>query len=260
MIFLVAFVFVATWMSLAWAISRRLQFVTIVDAAWTFSFPTLSLLLCALGEAPVPRKALLLAMVLIWSGRLGGHLVRRMKKHFPKEDTRYAEIQQGWIQKGGSLAAKSFAMFQFQGFLACVLSVPLVLSFGNANTFPSKWEIAGLVIWALGVLGESLADRELARFTSNPGHRGKVCDVGLWRYSRHPNYFCEWILWCGFGLFSVAANSSCWGLVSPLLMYILLTRVTGVPWAERQSLRSKGEAYREYQRKTSEFFPKFPAP
>ncbi len=119
-------------------------------------------------------------------------------------------------------------------------------------------EVVGLLIFIASVTGEAIADAQLRRFKSSSLNRGKVCQVGLWRYSRHPNYFFEWMIWCGIALMAVQAPMGLFALGCPILMLLLLLFVTGVAPSEAQSLKSRGEAYRTYQRTTSKFVPWFP--
>jgi steroid 5-alpha reductase family enzyme len=116
----------------------------------------------------------------------------------------------------------------------------------------------GLGIWVIAFLGELTSDAQLARFKKDPKNKGRVCDVGLWRYSRHPNYFFEWLIWMSFATVASSAQWGYVGFVSPALILYFLLRVTGIPATEEQALRSKGEAYRKYQRTTSVFVPWFP--
>ena len=120
------------------------------------------------------------------------------------------------------------------------------------------WEIWGIFLWLTGVVGESAADLQLEAFQRDPANQGKVCQTGLWRVSRHPNYFFEGLVWVGFCLFAMPADWGALGIISPLLMYTLLLKVSGIPLAEAEALRSKGDAYREYQNTTSAFIPWFP--
>jgi steroid 5-alpha reductase family enzyme len=151
-----------------------------------------------------------------------------------------------------------FCFFQTQAALLVLLSVPFLLAAQNAAPGWHPRELLGLVLWLLALGGEALADAQLARFKRDPRQRGRVCDVGLWRLSRHPNYFFEWLVWVAFALF---ASASPWGWVSaycPALMLFFLLKVTGIRYTEDQLLRSKGEAFRKYQQRTSAFVPWFP--
>ena len=118
---------------------------------------------------------------------------------------------------------------------------------------PIEW--AGAVVWAIGLIGEAAADAQLARFKANPANRGRTCRDGLWRYSRHPNYFFEWTIWVGFFIVALGSPFGWATLVAPSLMLYILLYVTGIPAAEAASLRSRGDEFREYQRTTSAFVP-----
>ena len=117
------------------------------------------------------------------------------------------------------------------------------------------WVWIGVGFWLVSLAGESVADRQLAAFKADPGNRGKVCDVGLWRYSRHPNYFFEWLHWFSYPLIAMGAPSQWVAWLGPVIMLLFLYRVSGIPYTEKQSLKSRGDAYREYQRTTSPFIP-----
>jgi steroid 5-alpha reductase family enzyme len=129
----------------------------------------------------------------------------------------------------------------------------------SAPAYSISWIVAvATALWVLGVLGEATADAQLQVFKKIASNKGRVCDVGLWRYSRHPNYFFEWIIWCGYGLFAVTTPWGLSGLIAPALMFLLLYFVSGIPLNEAQSLKSKGALYVEYQKRTSKFFPWWP--
>ena len=148
--------------------------------------------------------------------------------------------------------------FQAQALLAIVLALPFFLAARRTDPGISGFEVAGLLIWVAGVAGESLADHQLARFKSDPANRGKTCRAGLWRYSRHPNYFFEWLHWWAYA--ALAVGSVFWWIpvAAPLVMLYFLLKVTGIPPTEAQALASRGDDYREYQRTTSAFIPWFP--
>jgi steroid 5-alpha reductase family enzyme len=201
-------------------------------------------------------------MVVLWSLRLAIHLLVRVASHHPVEDVRYARLREEW---GGRADFKMFRFFQLQGALQVVLSLPVAIIDRDA-TEPGEFHgmgvsgIAGLAIWLIGLAGESIADRQLAGFRSNPQNKGRVCQAGLWKYSRHPNYFFEWLIWVGYAVFALGSPMGWLGLVAPALMLHFLVNVTGVPMTEELSVKSKGDAYREYQRTTSAFVPWFPKP
>jgi steroid 5-alpha reductase family enzyme len=145
--------------------------------------------------------------------------------------------------------------FCFQAILALVLSLPFALIMVNPKPGLKIIELVGASLWFVAVIGESASDRQLKKFKANPSNKGKVCDIGLWYYSRHPNYFFEWMIWVSF--FVMALGSS-WGFVSiicPILILYFLLKVTGIPYTETQLLKSRGNAYAVYQKNTSAFIP-----
>jgi steroid 5-alpha reductase family enzyme len=144
-----------------------------------------------------------------------------------------------------------------QGALNAFLSLPFLFACVNGDPLLRTIEIVGVFVFVVSLVGESAADSSLNAFRERPDSRGRVCRDGLWRYSRHPNYFFEWLIWCAFALVASAAP---WGFVAwsaPALMLYFLFRITGIPATEEQALRSRGDAYREYQRTTSVFVPWF---
>jgi len=153
------------------------------------------------------------------------------------------------------LNAKMFQFFQFQALLLVTLSVPFLLAARNRAPSLHPLEVAAVVLWLVALFGETLADAQLAAFKRDAANRGRVCDSGLWRWSRHPNYFFEWLIWVAFALFALASPWGWIALYCPALMLFFLLKVTGVSYTESQLLRSKGESYRRYQERTSTFVP-----
>jgi steroid 5-alpha reductase family enzyme len=192
-------------------------------------------------------------MAAAWGIRLAAHLITRIAG--APEDGRYAEMRREW---GPRVQKRFFIFFQVQALACLVLSVPFLIPALNEATRLHPAEYAGLTLWLIGMLGESIADRQLLRYKSDPSNRGKVCDAGLWRYSRHPNYFFEWVIWIGFAVFALGSPYGFLALTAPALMLYFLLRVTGIPPTEAQALRTKGAAYRRYQQTTSAFFPWYP--
>jgi steroid 5-alpha reductase family enzyme len=235
--------------------ARRIHNFGIVDIAWAGGFAPAAVFYAIVADGVMERRLLLASMVTLWSLRLAVHLGYRVMSHHPEEDGRYARLREDWE---GAVDRKMFLFFQAQAWLLALLTLPFVLAAQDASPDWRAWEIAGFALWAIALAGEAMADRQLARFRKNPANRGRVCDTGLWRYSRHPNYFFEWLVWVAFALFAAGAPWGWLGLISPALMLWFLIQVTGIRYTEEQSLRSKGEVYREYQRRTSAFFPWFP--
>jgi steroid 5-alpha reductase family enzyme len=140
-----------------------------------------------------------------------------------------------------------------------VLAIPYLLAARNPTPSISPLEWAGAALWVLAIAGEAVADAQLEAFKTNPIHKGRTCQVGLWHYSRHPNYFFEWLIWMGFALFALPSPAGYLGLISPALILWFLLRVTGIPATEAQAIRTRGDEYRQYQKTTSAFVPWFPA-
>ena len=208
------------------------------------------------GAAFGPRLAYwVVVMVLggLWGSRLALHLWHRVRSE--PEDGRYQHLRRHWNGHQG----KIFGFFQFQALLIVLFALPFVAVSINPQPQGWGWLIAAVAMWLLSVSGESIADRQLARFRANPANKGKTCRDGLWRYSRHPNYFFEWLHWFTYVL--LAVQSPLWWLAwsGPLVMYVFLRWVSGIPFTEAQALRSRGEDYREYQRTTPMLFPWFPS-
>lgn len=248
----IALIGICIFMAVTFVVARRLDNYGIVDAAWAWSFTPLTLWYVLAFEGPILWQAVLMAMVGFWSLRLGTHLARRIAAAHPEEDRRYAELRESW---GDRTTGRMFGFFELQGVFTLVLSVPLFLAAANPDPVLGRWGLAAIVIFVAALVGESTADRQLRRFKRETPDRSAVCQTGLWRYSRHPNYFFEWLIWVAFSVYALGSPYGWAGLVSPLIMLWLLLKVTGIPPTEEQAVKSKGDAYREYQRTTSAFFP-----
>jgi steroid 5-alpha reductase family enzyme len=252
LLFAAGLITVVAIMAALWLLGIRNRNFSYVDIGWSVNFAVLAVLYAALGTGWPTRKWLLAAMFSAWSLRLGLHLAKRIIGE--PEEGRYVQLRAEWGQSG-SLNAKFFAFFQFQALLNIVLALPMLLACVNPQPELHPLELAGAILWAVALAGESLADAQLAAFKRNPANKGEVCDVGLWRYSRHPNYFFESLIWVSYAVFACASP---WGWITlalPLLMLHFLINVTGVRATEEQALRSKGEKYRRYQKQTSMFVP-----
>jgi steroid 5-alpha reductase family enzyme len=239
----------------AWAVQQRTGNSGWVDTIWTFSLGLTGAgsALWPVGDAaPTARQWLVAALAAIWSLRLGSHIAARTAKI--SDDPRYATFAKEW---GVDSPRKMFIFLQNQGFG----SIPLVFAIFVAARFPSDalrlQDALGALILFIGIAGEALADAQLKRFRENPANKGRVCDLGLWRWSRHPNYFFEWFGWLAYPVIAISTDYP-WGwaaLLAPIFMYWILVHVTGIPPLEAQMLRSRGERYRNYQPRTSMFFP-----
>ncbi len=248
-----AFVLVMGLMSILWVIYFFRKNSGIVDIGWALSFVLIVWAYFFLGDGAFLRSFVLALMVTIWGLRLAYFLFDRYRLN--EEDPRYAEIRLRWGEENSDF--KFFLMFLFQGLLALILSIPFLIVCRDTDTPWPATDFWGFAIWAFGLAGEAIADKQLADFRDHPGNQGKICQEGLWRYSRHPNYFFEWIVWVGYFLYAV---SSPWGwlaIISPALILLLLLKISGIPLTEAHALKTKGDAYREYQRVTSAFIPWF---
>ena len=235
-------------------LARRIDNYGIVDIAWSYAFAALGLYYACTAPGWIVRKLVIASLVALWSLRLGTHLHRRVMGHHPIEDGRYVQLRRDWA---GNFAPKMFGFFQLQASSVVVLGAAfLVIALNPAPRF-LPLEFAGVALWLLALTGESLADHQLAAFKRDPANRGGVCAVGLWRYSRHPNYFFEWLVWVAYLVFALASPHGWIAAIGPACILYLLLRVTGIPLTEAQSLRSRGEAYRRYQATTSAFVPWF---
>lgn len=252
---LVALAALCAAFALCYLLARRLDNYGIVDVAWAYAFAPVAVGYAWAGGGWAPRRVVIAGLALAWSLRLGTHLLRRVAAHHPQEDSRYGQLRRDWA---GRFDRTMFGFFQLQAASVALLALPFLVPTANAHAGLLPLEIAGLALWVVAFAGEALADAQLAAFKRNPAHRGRVCDVGLWRYSRHPNYFFEWLIWVGVALFALASPAGWLGLIAPAAILYLLLRVTGIPLAEEQSLRSRGDAYRRYQQTTSAFVPWFP--
>lgn len=237
-------------MCLAWCWQLRFGNAAIVDVVWTLGVGVLCIACLAVAADGLPARRLLLSVLIgIWSVRLAGHLLARMLGS--KEDERYQRLKSTW---GRWSQLRLLFFYQAQALSAPLFVLPLLIA-GNSPTPLQSLDLVGSGIWLIAIAGEWQADRQLARFRSDRNNQGKVCRQGWWRYSRHPNYFFEWLHWCSYVPFAILAPWGWLSLLTPAAMYYFLNYVTGIPPAEEQAIQSRGEEYREYQQRTSPFFP-----
>ena len=240
--------------TLAWAVQWTNGNAGYVDVAWSFSTGLTGLAyLLAGGGDPLPRLAAG-ALLLLWSVRLGSHIFRRVTGE-GSEDGRYAAMRE---RLGKATQPVFLVVFWLQAGLAWAFSLPFWV-IGGQPDFRPPLVVLGVIVGVVSIVGEALADRQLARFKARPDSKGKTCREGLWRYSRHPNYFFEWLHWFSYPLIAVGAALAGWLWLLPVAMFLFLWFVTGIPHTEKQALKSRGDDYREYQRTTSPFIPWRPA-
>lgn len=249
-----ALIFSAVLLFSLWAISVRKKDAGLVDVGWTAGVGVLAVAYAVVNEGWVVRQALVALMGGIWAFRLASYIVKDRIAGKP-EDGRYGTLRKKW---GGNANRNFFFFFISQAPLIVIFSIPFLVATRHPDPVFRIADALGLALWAVSIGGESIADRQLARFRRDPANRGKTCRAGLWRYSRHPNYFFEWLHWWSYVLVGAGAPHGWLTLVGPVVMFLFLFKVTGIPHTERQALRSRGDDYREYQRTTSMFIPWFP--
>ena len=244
----------AGFMSAGWVVSLIRRNVTIADSLWGPGFVLIAWLTFFTSHGFLVRKLLLVLLVTVWGLRLFFHLSRRNRGK--GEDPRYA----AWREKHG----KSFRIISlFKVFLIQALFqwvIALGVQYGQMAMTPARltaWDVTGIFIWTAGFVIETVADRQLAAFTGNPANRGRILDTGLWRYSRHPNYFGESLMWWCIFFIVLATPWGVWTIISPLLITYTLLKLTGVTMMEETEF-SEHPDYRAYISKTSAFIPWFP--
>jgi len=249
-----AFVLVMLLMGCLWLVYYFSKNAGIVDVGWAVSFVLAVWAYFFLGYGYGPKRWVITIMVTIWGCRLAWQLYMRYVSF--DEDPRYQQLRKSWGTEGEDF--KFFMMFIFQGVLALVLSLPFLIVCSLADPIWHGVEVVGMIFWLVGVAGESWADYELFHFKQNPENADKVCRKGLWGLSRHPNYFFEFIVWVGYFLFALGTPAGWLAIISPAIMLVLLTKVSGIPLTEAQAVKSKGSDYENYQKTTSAFIPWLP--
>jgi len=252
--FLTGLLLVFIIMYAAWLYQLKTKDASIVDIAWAFCFPVLAgLYFLDSTKGFLPRKILVIIMVSVWAFRLIIYLYRRSLGK--KEDGRYQSLREEWGKD--RVSQEMFKFFQFQGLFALALSLPFAVISLNNETEIHPLEIIGVVLLLTSMLGESIADNQLKNFRKDPNNKGKICEAGLWKYSRHPNYFFEWLVWVSFSVVSLSSPNGWVTLICPVLLLIYMLKVTGIKLKEQQMLKSRGEAYVRYKQTTSGFIPWF---
>ncbi len=245
------------WLAMAlamlalWEVQRRRGDASVVDAAWTAGLGLLAVAYAVALPGDPGRRLLIAALAGLWSARLAVHLVRDRVVGKP-EDPRYREMRRQW---GARAQVEFFWYFQAQALAAALFSVPFLLAMRDPRPFPGAADAVAVLVWLVAVGGEWLADAQLARFRADPANRGRTCRAGLWGWSRHPNYFFEWLHWWAYVPLALGVPWGWLALGGPAAMLYLLFRVTGIPKNEARALETRGDDYRDYQRRTSVFIP-----
>jgi steroid 5-alpha reductase family enzyme len=241
----------------AWWVQRRTRNSGFVDAVWTFG---LGLVGIASALAPLDgsdttvRQMVVAIIMLAWSVRLGFHIVRRSLGR--ADDPRYAALIRRW---GSHASVQMFILLQKQALVTLPMASAVFVAAHNPAPFGRMLDFLGLMVVILGIVGETVSDRQLQSWIEARQEKDRIFDDGLWRLSRHPNYFFEWVFWLAFPFFAVDLDGgyeSGWlALVAPVCMYLLLVHITGIPPLEHHMVAKHGDAYRNYQARTRAFFP-----
>lgn len=243
------FCYLLLQMCVVWMTYRLLKNPSVVDASWSIGLMMAGLIY--LYSTPItPRDTLVSGLLMLWALRLAGYLwyTRIHQGHL---DKRYTELSNHW-KINQSLGF--FLNFQLQGLLIFIISFIFYPISHSDHTYLTLIDGMAAIVVLGGIMGESVADMQLYRFKRQ--QKGKVCNIGLWRYSRHPNYFFDWVTWLGFTLFAIQSSKGYLSIVSLLVLYLIFTQLTG-PLTERGSVKSRGQIYIDYQQQTSMFFPWF---
>lgn len=242
-------------MTLGWLAWRSTRNSGWVDTVWTFSVGAVGLFAAIFpasgASAQDTRRLMVAVFALTWAARLGMHIATRTRGI--TDDPRYARLLNGW---GAAAPRQMFILLQKQALVSIPLGLAMILAASNPAAAPRLQDWLAILVMAIAILGEATADSQLRRFAGDPDNRGKVCDAGLWRWSRHPNYFFEWFGWLAYPLLAIGTWPWGWlALAAPACMYWLLVRVSGIPPLEEHMLATRGVAYAAYQVRTSAFFP-----
>ncbi|MFI5148657.1 MAG: DUF1295 domain-containing protein [Bacteroidia bacterium] len=251
---LVSLVSCCVIMALVWLWAYRIQNAGVVDIFWSFNFALVAIIIFLMGDGYEARKNVISLLVACWSLRLGIYLLFRVGGHMQEEEGRYKQLRKEWAPHPNR---KFFFFFQAQALSNIFLSLPFFIVAVNKNPALSLLEEIGAGLFFVSILGEAASDWQLRQFKKDPSNKGKVCQNGLWNYSRHPNYFFQLMIWISVFIFSLSSPYGWISIVCPLTIGFLIFKVTGIPMTEEQSLRSRGKLYEEYQRTTSVFVPWF---
>ena len=245
----IVFFYLVLQMSFVWMIYRLLKNPSVVDASWSIGLMMSGFIY--LGSMPITsRNMVVSALLTLWALRLAGYLWYT-RIHQGHVDKRYTELSTNW-KINQSLGF--FLNFQLQGLLIFIISFVFYLISTSDHSSLTLLDEMAIILAIVGVIGESIADLQLYRFKTQ--QKDGVCNIGLWNYSRHPNYFFDWFTWLGFTVFAFQSNKGYLGMVSILVLYLIFTQITG-PLTERGSVKSRGQKYIAYQKQTSMFFPWF---
>ena len=242
---------VAVLMIITWLVSLPIRNASIVDIVWGLGFVFVAWTAFFVSDGADPRRWLLTALTTVWGLRLSVYLA--MRNLGKEEDYRYQEMRQRHGDRFGLVSLGT--VFGLQGVLIWVVSLPVQAGQVPPSPPTLTWvDYLGAGVWLVGLVFESVGDWQLARFKADPANKGKVMDRGLWRYTRHPNYFGDFMVWWGLFLIALATGVAWWTVIGPIVMSILLIRVSGKAMLEK-TIGKRRPAYEDYIRRTSGFFP-----
>ena len=242
-------------MSGLWLYQQRSNDAGIADVGWSYGLAGAAIYYSIMEPGNTSRQILLSLLVSIWGIRLGTYLLIDRVIKAKEEDGRYQNLRRHFGKNSGK---SFFIFFQGQAFFVLIFSIPFFIATTNPSPGLAMWDFLAIAIWFISIIGECIADKQLANFRSKELSKNTVCKKGLWKYSRHPSDFFEWLHWWSYVALSVGTSLWWVALTGPIFMWYCLWKVTGIPYTEAQALKSRGEAYRSYQKTTSPFFPWFP--
>ncbi len=248
---LVSWCAVSVVMALVFIWAVKIKNYGVVDVFWAYNFLVIAIIIWLLADGLFERKLLVCGLCALWSIRLGIYLSKRVLGHLNEEEGRYKKLREEWG------LGKFFVFFQMQAFSNVFLCLPFFIISLNKSYPISVVEYCGAALWFISICGEGLADWQLKKFKTDNLNKGKVCERGLWYYSRHPNYFFQLLIWISVLIFASQSAYGWLAILCPLSIAYLIFKVTGIPMTEQQAVRSKGELYKQYQHTTSVFVPWF---
>ncbi|MFT4053166.1 MAG: DUF1295 domain-containing protein [Novosphingobium sp.] len=247
-------------MAAVWLVARKPGASGWTDVVWSYAVGLAGVVgaLAPTAQPAAPRQWLVAALAAVWSLRLGTHIARRIRPGH--EDPRYAQLRSEW---GAHFSGRLFGFLQIQAGAAWLLAVSILVAARNPAPALAWSDFAGAVLLGAAIAGEARADAQLRAFKRSATDPGAVCQSGLWGLSRHPNYFFEWMGWCGYAVIAIGPDGGIgtgwpWGWLSlsgPVFMYWLLVHVSGIPPLDAHMLRSRGDAFRDTQRRIRAFWP-----
>lgn len=253
--FALVFVFAAAVLLMggAWLYQHVRKDAGVVDVGWTAGLAVAAVTFLFVDGGWLPRKLLVAGLVGFWSVRLCAYILKD-RVIGKSEDRRYQRLRALW---GAKASRNFFWVFEGETLLVVLFAVPFLAVMLNPAPEWTGFDLLGVIIWLVSIGGEWLSDRQLAAFRADPSTKGTTCRRGLWNYSRHPNYFFEWLHWWSYVVMAVGTPWFWWTLTGPAAMWLFIMYITGIPHVERQALSSRPD-YREYQKTTNRLIPWFP--